>query len=147
MHDDWSDTQIAGLHTRGDCYVSLARGEGWALGAFDACAYGNPVVAKGWGGPLAYLDRGAAWLVDYELVPVEHETPKSYSPDQCWAEPNVEHAAEFLREIAGDLRGARRRAAPLQERVQREYAPKVVAHQLLACVNPPGESRVGASVG
>jgi glycosyltransferase involved in cell wall biosynthesis len=138
MHDDWSDARIAGLHTRGDCYISLSRGEGWGLGAFDACAYGNPVVATGWGGPLAYLDREAAWLVDYDLVPVEHETPRSYSPDQRWAQPDVEQAAAFLREIAGDLRRARQRCAPLQDRVRREYAPPVVAHQLLAAVDVDG---------
>src|SRR5262249_40906595 len=34
----WTDDQIAGLHARGDCYVTLARGEGWGIGAFDACA-------------------------------------------------------------------------------------------------------------
>jgi len=136
MHDDWSNARIAGLHARGDCYVSLSRGEGWAIGAFDACAYGNPVVATGWGGPLTYLDRESAWLVDYRLIPVEHETPRSYSPDQRWAEPDVAHAAEMLRQIAADHRAARRRSAPLQDRVLREYAPRVVAQRFLACVDP-----------
>ena len=74
--------------------------------------------------------------MDFELVPVEHETPRSYSPDQRWAEPDVAHAAELLRQIAADRRAARRRAAPLQDRVLREYAPQVVAQRLLACIDP-----------
>jgi glycosyltransferase involved in cell wall biosynthesis len=35
------------LHTRGDCFVSLTKGEGWGLGAFEAAAYGRPVVITG----------------------------------------------------------------------------------------------------
>jgi len=130
MHDDWSDARIAGLHRRGDCFIGLSRGEGWGLGAFDACAYGNPVVVTGWGGPLSYLDEDAAWLVDYRLVPVDHEVPRSYSPDQRWADPEITHAAEMLREIASDIREARRRAAPLREQVLRVYSPAAVVEQV-----------------
>ena len=36
---EWTPARIAGLHTRGDCFVSLTHGEGWHLGAFDASAY------------------------------------------------------------------------------------------------------------
>ncbi|HEX5585875.1 MAG TPA: hypothetical protein VFZ17_01070, partial [Acidimicrobiia bacterium] len=36
--DRWPEERIAALHTRGDCFVGLARGEGWGIGAFDACA-------------------------------------------------------------------------------------------------------------
>lgn len=127
--------RIAGLHTRGDCYVSLARGEGWGLGAFDACAYGNPVVTTGWGGQLDYLGLDQEWLVDYEIVPVSHRVQSSYSPDQNWAEPSIEHGVELLRKVAADLDGARRRAAPLRERVRRDYAPPVVAGKLLAALD------------
>ena len=31
--DDWAPERVAGLHSRGDCYVSLAHGEQWGLGA------------------------------------------------------------------------------------------------------------------
>lgn len=131
--DDWSDDRIAGLHTRGDCYVTLTHGEGWGVGSFDACAYGNPVIATGWGGHLAYLDDRAL-LIDHELVPVVHSAPDSYSPDQQWAEPNRDHAIEHMRAVAADPERFRRRAAPLRERVQAEFAPPVVADQFLGVV-------------
>ncbi len=127
----WTDAQIAGLHTRGDCYVTLARGEGWGIGAFDACAYGTPVVATGWGGFLEYLDDDHAFLVDSELVPVDNEAYASYSPDQRWAEPVVEHAVEHLRAIARDPEVARDRAARARARVHRDYAPSLVAAQFI----------------
>jgi glycosyltransferase involved in cell wall biosynthesis len=129
------DDRIAGLHSRGDCYVSLTRGEGWGIGAFDACAYGNPVITTASGGHLDFLDPDHSWLVDYDKVSVVHHAPLSYSPDQRWAEPRVEHAAEMLQEIAADLAGARARAAPLREQVVGSYAPAVVAARFLSALD------------
>ncbi|HEX5587285.1 MAG TPA: hypothetical protein VFZ17_08260, partial [Acidimicrobiia bacterium] len=123
--------RIAALHTRGDCFVGLARGEGWGIGAFDACAYGNPVVATGWGGYLEYLTPEHAFLVDHGLVPVHHHAHGSYSSDQRWAEPSIAHAAEQLQRVAADVDGARGRAAPLRDRVLRDFAPNAVARRLV----------------
>jgi glycosyltransferase involved in cell wall biosynthesis len=130
----WPEHRIAGLHTRGDCYLSLSRGEGWGLGAFDATAYGNPVIATEWGGFLEYLDAESAYLVDCTLVPVEHHEAASYSPDQRWAAPDLEHAVALLREVASDPGRARARAAPARDRVLSDYAPARVARQFLGVV-------------
>ncbi|MET0628652.1 MAG: glycosyltransferase family 1 protein [Acidimicrobiia bacterium] len=129
--DRWPEERIAALHTRGDCYIGLARGEGWGIGAFDACAYGNPVIATGWGGYLEYLTPDDAYLVDHELVPVHHHAHVSYSPDQRWAEPSVAHATEQLQRVAADPAGARRRAAPARERVLHDFAPNAVARRFV----------------
>ena len=99
-----------GLHARGDCYVSMAHGEGWDVPAFDAVAYGNPVVVTGWGGPRAFLDDDA-FLVSADLVPVRHFEPQSYAPEQNWVAPRVDHAVELMREVARDITAARRRVA------------------------------------
>jgi len=132
--DDWTPDRVAGLHHRGDCYVSLSHGEGWGLGAFDAAAYGNPVVITGWGGPLAYLDPDAAFLVEYDLEPVQHHAPEFYGPRQRWAVPRLEHGVALLREVAASPTTARRRAAPLQTAVREGFAPARVAEQFLTAV-------------
>jgi glycosyltransferase involved in cell wall biosynthesis len=129
--ETWTDDRIDGLHARGDCYVTLARGEGWGIGAFDASAYGNPVVATGWGGFLEYLDDESAFLVDHALTPVEHNAFASYSPDQQWAAPDVEHAVELLRGVVADPVAARARAAIARDRVLDRYAPARVAATFL----------------
>ena len=125
--DTWSPDRIDGLHHRGDCYLTLARGEGWGIGAFDATAFGNPVIATRWGGFLEYLTADDAYLVDHDVVPVHHHAFASYSPDQHWAEADVEHAVELLHAVAADPDAARRRAQPAQARVVRNYAGPVVA--------------------
>ena len=128
--EEWEPARIAGLHTRGDCFVSLTHGEGWDLGTFDAATYGNPVITTGWGGALAYLDADASFLVDVDLVPVEHFEPQSYSPKQRWAEPRLDHAVELFREVAADLGAARRRALPQRDRLRADYTPARVVEIL-----------------
>jgi hypothetical protein len=135
--DEWDDSQIEALHVRGDCYVSLCRGEGWGIGSFDACAYGNPVIATGWSGHLAYL-KGSPWLVDYDLVPVVSSAPDSYSADQHWAEPRLDHAAGLMRALAADPARARAGAQPLRRAIARDYAAPVVAERFLAALSSLG---------
>jgi len=127
----WTDDRIAGLHARGDCYLTLARGEGWGIGAFDASAYGNPVVATGWGGFLEYLDDESAFLVDHTLTAVEHNAFASYSPDQEWAAPDVGHAVDVLRTVVANPDAARARATHARDRVLDRYAPARVAATFL----------------
>jgi glycosyltransferase involved in cell wall biosynthesis len=127
------DDAIAGLHARGDCFVSLCRSEGWGLGAFDAAAYGNPVVMTGYGGQLDWLDADIAWLVDHQVVAVDSPQP-SYTADQHWAEPSVEHGATLLREVFEAGAAARARAAPLAARIAERYSPAQVAAAFVAGV-------------
>ncbi len=132
--EEWDDSRIAWLHTRGDCYLTLTHGEGWGIGSADACVYGNPVIATGWSGHLAYL-AGSDTLVDYDLVPVaSHLAAGSYEPGQMWAQPRIEHAVELLRRVAADPPAARTAAAPLRERALERFQGRVVAEQFIAAM-------------
>jgi 2-polyprenyl-3-methyl-5-hydroxy-6-metoxy-1,4-benzoquinol methylase len=93
--EGWSETQIAALHERGNCYVSLHRGEGWNLPLFDAAGLGKPVIATGYSGPMEYLNEAAHWLVRHELGPVRQRYAY-YVPSMRWAEPDLAHAAELM---------------------------------------------------
>ena len=128
--EEWEDSRIAGLHTRGDCYLSLSHGEGWGIGSADACVYGNPVIATGWSGQLAYL-AGSDTLVDYDLVAVSHLATASYEPGQTWAQPRLEHAVELLRRVAADPAAARAAAAPLRESAVARFRGEVVAGRFM----------------
>ena len=124
---DLSDLALAGLHQRGDCFVSLCHAEGWGLGSFDAAAYGKPVVTTGFGGQLDYLE-GSPYLVDYELVPVVDAAGAfSYTPDQRWAEPDVEHGAELLRQVASEPERAAALAAERAQEIRSRYRPEAIA--------------------
>ena len=134
---DASEREIAALHTRGDCFVSLCRSEGWGLGAFDAATRGIPVVTTGFGGHLDYLDAATAFLVDYELVPVDDPAGEhSYTAEQTWAEPSVAHGAELLRQVFSDPAAAGRRAGVLADRIRERYDTASIARQFIDGVAP-----------
>ncbi len=132
----WRDAEIARLHHTGDCYVSLCRGEGWGLGAFDAVAHGRPVVMTAFGGQLDFLDRDLAYLVDATRVPVVHPVaPQSYSPDQTWAEPDLAQAARLLRAVFTHAGDARARGRALQARVLARFGAAAVSQRMVTALS------------
>jgi glycosyltransferase involved in cell wall biosynthesis len=133
-----ADRDIGELHRRGRCFVSLCRCEGWGLGAFDAAAYGNPVVITGYGGQLDYL-ADSPYLVDFEVVPVEDPAGfPSYAPDQHWAEPDVNHAARLMRQIAAYPADATAFARSAAEEIRERFSPAAIASAFRSAVERHG---------
>ncbi len=93
---------LAALIACCDTVVSLHRAEGFGLPLAEAMLLGKPVVATGWSGNLEFMNRENAALVDYDLVPVRDRQEIYTQVDQLWAEPKVDHAAEWLKTLAGD---------------------------------------------
>ena len=132
---DLSNGEIFALHRRGNCYVSLCRSEGFGLGAFDAAAHGKPVVMTGFGGQVDFL-RDSAYLVSFDLVPVlDPAGYPSFAPDQRWAEPDLDHAAALLRQVAENPEEAAAVAQSLAARNRQQYNPESVADTLRAAVD------------
>jgi len=112
-----------GLQACCDCYVSLHRSEGLGLGMAECMLLGKPVVATAYSGNLAFMDTDNSCLVDYLLVPVgEGEYPAWEG--QHWAEPDVDHAADYLRRLADDPAYARRIGQRARAAVQQRLSPR-----------------------
>ncbi len=138
----WSEGTLEALRRRGDCYVSLHRGEGWCYPLFDAAGRGTPVVATGYAGPLEYLSADFAQLVPYQLVSVR-QPYLYYLPTMRWAEPDVFTAADRLRWVYAHRDAARAHAAEAAERIRATFAPEAVGRmardeliQILKRTNP-----------
>lgn len=117
-----------------DAYVSLHRAEGIGLGMAEAMYLGKPVIATGWSGNLDFMSEQEAKLVDFQLVPVP---PGAYphADGQRWAEPNVEQATSFMRELADDRVAAAALGAVAATRIRRQYAPDACARAAIARLN------------
>lgn len=126
-----SDSEMLALHEVGDCFVSLARTEGWGLGAFEAARLGNPVVTTHYGGQLEYLRPDLCWLVACKMVPVQSEAASSYRRDCHWAEPCVSHAAEHLKTIFNDRAAARSLAMRQAEEIAVAFSSDATVTALL----------------
>jgi glycosyltransferase involved in cell wall biosynthesis len=127
---------MSALHERGDCYVSLCRSEGWGLGAFDAAARGKPVIMTGYGGQTEFLSEDSAYRVDYRLVPVRAGFfQHSYTPDQNWAEPDLDHASRLFRHVFENREEARRRGCALGKHVRNSFDAGAVAKTFLDSIS------------
>jgi glycosyltransferase involved in cell wall biosynthesis len=91
--------QMIGLHSFGDCYVSLNKGEGFGLTIFDAYNFGKKIITTGYGGQIDYLGNDYVGLVNYKLDKVSgmESFSTNYSSDQEWAYPDLEHAYELMK--------------------------------------------------
>jgi hypothetical protein len=99
--DNYETYEINNIHTLGDCYYLLTRGEGLGYSAYDAYINNKPVIITKFGGQLEYFPENYPFFVDYTLVPVEGmKNTKSYSShDHSWAEPNYNQARNLLKNV------------------------------------------------
>jgi len=124
------------LHATGDCFVSLAHGEGWGMGAFDAAALGKPVLMTGFGGHTEYLGAAYPGLIAYTMVPVSGWMPEaSFRPSQRWAQADAVDAGRLLRRMVARYADFLEPAALASERILNRYSEPVVASQLIAAIN------------
>lgn len=137
--EDLSEAEMLALHRRGDCFVSLARAEGWGLGLFEAARLGKPVVATGYGGQMDYLSPEESRIVGHTLVPVHEPTwALSYQPSDHWAEPDLAEASQALREMVESPAAAREAARRQGERIRREFSRAAVTEALLRALGTGG---------
>jgi hypothetical protein len=125
--------EMAALIEGCDCYLSLHRAEGFGLTIAEAMLRGKPVIATGWSGPLDYLTQSNACLVDYRLVPIG-EGNDPYPVDGHWAEPDVDHAAELMREVVEHPDDAARRAERGRAELEAAHSPAAAGAAMAARV-------------
>jgi glycosyltransferase involved in cell wall biosynthesis len=137
--DHWPRSRIDALHARTDCYVCLSRGEAWGLTTFDAAAHATPVVVTGWGGSIEFLPRRYPYLVEYDLIPTNHDRIDDWielAPDRRWARARHDHAVQLLSHAYHARDEARMWGRQLQRHVTRTFASEVVTPRLLAALRP-----------
>jgi glycosyltransferase involved in cell wall biosynthesis len=130
--DEVPKEDIIRIHKQGNCYVSLTKGEAWGLGAFDAAGYGNPVIITGIEGPLEYLDRDSAYLLDYRLETIRDKSVKEWSrPGYYWAIPDLGQAARTMRHVYTHRHEAFQRGKILSKRILGNFNEQAIIQCLL----------------
>jgi glycosyltransferase involved in cell wall biosynthesis len=109
--------QAYGLMAQCDCFVSLHRSEGFGLGLAEAMLLAKPVIATGYSGNLDFMNGENSLLVDYELAEIV-EDRAIYTRGNFWAEPSVDQAAAFMREVYENPEAAHARAQQVQPDIQ-----------------------------
>jgi len=128
-----TEDEISAVHARGDCYVSLDRGEGFGLSPFTAGAAGNPIIVTGFGGSTEYAKEDNSYLVDYTLTPV-YGMPWSrwYNGTQLWAEPDVIDGANKMKYVYEHQENAKVNGQGLQEYIRENFSWEVIARKIIS---------------
>lgn len=121
----WTDAELDALHRRGDCYISLHRGEGWCYPLFDAACRGTPVIATAYSGPLEYLSDSFHQLVPYTLTNVRQRYIY-YNSRMRWAEPEIGEASLRMSWVYQHREEAREKARLAVPALQTRYAPEAI---------------------
>ncbi len=120
-----SEADMAALMRRADCYVSLHRAEGFGLTLGETMALGKPVIATGFSANLDFMTASNSYLVRHTEVAVGPEG-ENYPAQGTWAEPDLDHAAQLMREVWEHQDEASARGARAQREIAEHFSMEAV---------------------
>ncbi|WP_049976282.1 glycosyltransferase family 4 protein [Azospirillum sp. B506] len=92
---------VLDLYRSCDAFLSLHRAEGFGRGIAEAMMLGKPAIVTGFSGNMDFTTPGTAALVDHGMRAV---APGEYpfADGLSWADPDVDHAAWWMRRLVED---------------------------------------------
>jgi glycosyltransferase involved in cell wall biosynthesis len=106
-----SDSRIMLIHSRSlplhefysciDVYLALFRSEGYGLNILEAAQSGLPSIATEWSLSPDIIRLSSVRTTKYSLISVREKQGQYEGLGARWADPDVHHAAQHLRDVAG----------------------------------------------
>lgn len=127
LAETFTRARLHDLYRATDCLVSLHRAEGFGRNIAEAMMLGKPVIVTGYSGNLDFTTQSTAALVDYRYRPVTKED-YPFGAGQYWAEPDVDHAAWWMRRIAAGGKEVEKLSLRGREFVEFAHAPETVGN-------------------
>lgn len=120
-----------------DCYISLHRSEGFGLGLAEAMYLGKPVIGTNWSGNTDFMNSANSCPVNYKLKNIDADYGP-YKAYQVWANPDIEHAAYFMRKLVSDEHWRQMIAINGQRTIRNDFSPAVVGEIMKRRLNDLG---------
>ena len=117
--------EVYELEAACDCYVSLHRAEGFGLGLAESMFLGKPVIGTNWSANQDFMSAENSCPVHYRLAPLETDHGP-YQKGQIWAEPDLDHAAYYMKRIVEDSAWRQRLRAQGQQTIRTRFSPAAV---------------------
>ncbi|MEI7024950.1 glycosyltransferase [Paenibacillus sp. y28] len=118
-----SRAEVNGLLQVCDSVVSLHRSEGFGLPLAEGMFLGKPVIGTDWSSTRDFMDQMNSCPVHYNRVQVGQDIGP-YEAHQMWANPDIEHAAYYMRRLLQDDGWRKQIAAKGQETIRINYSPE-----------------------
>jgi len=96
IEEDLSEARLKALYQQCHVLVAPSRAEGFGLPLAEGMLSGLAVVTTNWGGQIDFCNEQTAWMVDYRFAPARSHFDLF---DSVWAEPDIGHLAQRLREV------------------------------------------------
>ncbi len=114
---DLPDKELNRLYKAADCYVQVARGEGFGLPVAEAMLAKIPVIVSANSGMADFCNEENALLIGFEQMPADtHVTKNGKGKISMWFEPKKEELVSRLRSFAFE-----RENLLLDEKIQKAY--------------------------
>lgn len=130
--------QIYRFHSTFDCFVSTHRGEGWGIPQCEAMMMEKPIISSNWGGVHEYLTDGQdALLLNTKSVQVRNNNRNQqwYTPDQNWADVNVDEVREKMRWVYDNRDKASKIGKEGRKTVIKKFSFETVGKMMLERLN------------
>ncbi|WP_246096576.1 glycosyltransferase [Paenibacillus sinopodophylli] len=125
-----SRNDINALLKISDCFISLHRSEGFGLGLAEAMYLKKPVIGTNWSSNTDFMKYDNSCPVNYELVKLK-STYGPYEEYQYWAEPDVNHARDYMLRLLNDEEYRDSIAEQGELTIKKEFSPDVVGRLIL----------------
>jgi glycosyltransferase involved in cell wall biosynthesis len=139
----FSRPELQGWLANCDVVISLHRAEGFGLVLSEAMQLGKAVVATNWSGNSEFMTPQNSALVDFKLVPARDPDGTYNYPMQSWADPDIDHAADWLRRLAESPELRIQLGTRAMGDVERTLSSAAYSHRLLKLLGEQG-ARAGS---
>lgn len=129
IDDNFSRDRVNALIYHCDCYLSLHRCEGFGLTLAEAMFYGKPTIATGFSGNLEFMNSSNSLLVDYQPIELDRDI-MYFAKGTVWAEPDLDCASNYLRQVVEDPALANRIGARAAEDIRSQLSPQAVGARI-----------------
>lgn len=125
ISESMSRGRLLDLYRSIDCFVSLHRSEGFGRNIAECMLLGKPVITTRYSGNLDFTIDSTAAMVDASLKNIaDGEYP--FGAGQCWADPDLEQAADHMRRIVSDESWRRTISRSGREFIKLHHSPSAV---------------------
>ncbi|HET7537831.1 MAG TPA: glycosyltransferase family 4 protein, partial [Candidatus Didemnitutus sp.] len=120
-----SRAEIYELESTCDSFVSLHRSEGFGFAVAESMYLGKPVISTDWSGTAEFVHADNGCPVRCTLVTLDRNHGP-YAKGQTWADPDIDHAAWWMRKLLEDRALATRLGAAARATIEERYSPRAI---------------------
>ncbi|WP_240353147.1 MULTISPECIES: glycosyltransferase [Cohnella] len=108
-----------------DSYISLHRSEGFGLGLAEAMYLGKPAIGTNWSANTDFMNEENSCPVRYRLKKIGKDYGP-YTAEQIWADPDIEHAGEYMVKLVNDSGFYDRISMNGMHSIKTDFSPQAV---------------------